>query len=189
MNSEHNRLCLRWYVVHTHPRQEERAAQNLRAHRVETFAPHFQERRCNEYTGKPTYLAKPLFPRYIFVRFQAEDLFHKVRFTRGVHSIVSFNDGPVPVEDAIISILQSRVTGEGFVKMNEDLNPGDEVIVIGGSFQNFSGVFERQSADSQRVSILLQAVNYKVHAIIDRDMIRKLDKTNCEQLRTATCSV
>ena len=95
----------RWYAVHTHSLQEERATENLNAWGVETFAPKYKERRVNPYTGRPTYFTRSLFPRYVFARFEAGPMLRKVWFTRGVSQVVGFGDGPVPVEDEIIELI------------------------------------------------------------------------------------
>src|ERR1044072_7426163 len=97
---------LQWYVIHTNPKQEDRAECNLRAWQVETFNPKIRTCRRNEFTGEPVYSVKPLFPRYFFARFKVNELFHKVRFTRGVHDVVSFGDYPTAVHDDMIAIIK-----------------------------------------------------------------------------------
>jgi len=109
-----------------HPKQEDRAEDNLKAWSVETFNPKLRERRYNQYTGTPTYVKKSLFPRYLFARFNASDLLHKVHFTRGIHSVVSFGNGPTSVDDKIIDIIQLRVGEDGFVKIGDKLKYGDK---------------------------------------------------------------
>jgi transcriptional antiterminator RfaH len=164
----------RWYVIHTHAKQEDRAMMNLSNLKIEIFAPRFRERRYNEFNGKPTHLVKYLFPRYIFARFKLDDDYHKIRFTRGVYGLVTFSDGPAVVEDEIIEIIQSRVGLEGFVGMNEDLKPGDQVVILEGRFKNLTGVFESVADSTERIRILLQTINYQAHAVVDRDLVRKI---------------
>ena len=53
----------KWYVVHTNPKQEERANNNLAAWGIETLHAKLKRRRHNEFTGVPTYITQPLFPR------------------------------------------------------------------------------------------------------------------------------
>lgn len=81
--------------------QEDRAAENLNAWGVETFAPKYKERRSNAFTGRPVY-TRSLFPRYMFARFDAARMLRKVWFTRGVAKVVGFGDGPSPVDDEIL---------------------------------------------------------------------------------------
>lgn len=174
MSSERSdQLC--WYVVRTHPKQEDRAEKNLRAWKVETLCPKIKERRFNPFIDDPIYAIKPLFPRYIFVRFRISDLYHKVRYTRGVSSLISFNDYPSAIDGDIIEAIQSRIAKDGFVTVGERFNPGDEVMIRKGPLQGFIGVFEREMTGADRVRILLQTVSYQSHVVVSRDMITKPD--------------
>src|SRR4030095_9865876 len=89
---------LSWYVIHTHPKQEDRADGNLKTIGLETLAPRLRVDKFNEFSGKLSQLVRPLFPGYIFGRFVYNEQFHRVRYTRGVHSLVSFNNTPAPVD-------------------------------------------------------------------------------------------
>lgn len=170
---------LRWFLVHTNPKQEERTNNNLRAWNVETLSPQVRSYRCNEFTGERQYTIKPLFSRYIFARFDIESLYHKVRFTRGVHDLVSFGDGPVEVDEKIVELIRSRIGADGFVKIGSDLSPGDKVLIKEGAMKDFTGVFERGMKDSDRVVVLLSTINYQARLQIDRGMIEKLSDSRC----------
>jgi len=162
-----------WYVIHTHPKQEDRASSNLRVLGIPIFNPKIRERRYNQFTIIPTYVAKPLFPRYIFARFKISDLYHKVRFARGVNSIVGFGEGPTSIDEEIIALIQSNVKEDGFVGVNEEIKPGDKVVVKDGPLKNFSGIFEREMKDTDRIRILLETVSYQAHVEIERDIVKK----------------
>jgi transcription elongation factor/antiterminator RfaH len=174
MNSHLESDAAEWYVIHSNPGQEERAARNLEAWNLQTFTPRIRERRCNQYTGEVTYLVKPLFPRYIFARFKASDFLHKVRYTRGVYSIVSFGDTPTAVSEEVISLIESRIDENGYVRLGDEIKPGDEVIVKDGLLKNLIGIFERDLKDADRVMILLNTVSYQVHVSLERAMIKRL---------------
>lgn len=163
-----------WYAIHTKPRQEDRADSNLRAWRVETFAPKIRERNYNTYTGKATFVTKPLFPRYIFARFMASNLLHKVYFTRGVQDVVCFGGKPCPINEDIIRVIKSRRATDGYIHMGENLQPGDKVIIGEGPLQSFAGIFDGYYKDEERVSILLTAVSYQSRVIVERQSIRKV---------------
>jgi transcriptional antiterminator RfaH len=163
-----------WYVIHTNPRQEERSHDNLMAWKVETLAPKIKERTYHPITGRPRYVTRPFFSRYIFARFKMSELLHKIRFTRGVHSVVSFGDAPIPVEDDVIDLLRSRINAEGFVETREEFKPGDEVVINSGPLKNFVGIFQQEMKDSDRVMLLLKTVNYQAHVKIERELIAKV---------------
>lgn len=169
---------LRWYVIQTHPKQEDRVGKNLATCNVQFFSPKIRKPRYNQFTGKPIYVSGPLFPCYIFARFQIAPMYHSVRFTRGVRSVIAFEEYPAPVEDSAIEFIQSRIGDDGYVIIGDALGnrerfkPGSEVIVLDGPFKNLSGIFEREMPGGERVRILLQALSYQVHAELKASAIR-----------------
>jgi len=163
-----------WYAIHTHPKQEERAENNLKAWQVETFAPWRKGRQIRR-SATPTYTHLPLFPGYIFARFNVQKLLHKIRYTRGVHSIVSIGIQPAVVDDELIMLMKSRSSEEGYILMSGELRPGDEVVIKEGIFKGFVGIFERQMKDSDRVTLLLKAVTHRAQVIVNLDCLEKLD--------------
>lgn len=162
-----------WYAIHTHPKEEDRATSNLNAWNVETFNPKIRERRLNPFTGAPIYEKKPLFPRYIFAHFDAGILLSKVVFTRGVRQVVGFGNGPVPVEDEIINFIRERMDKDGLIHLEEELKRGDLVTVQDGLLGELSGIFEREIEGTDRVRILLNAINYQASIVIPKEHVRK----------------
>lgn len=162
----------RWYAIFTHARQEGRAEDNLKAWRVETFAPRIRQSRY--YNGSLIQTVKPLFPRYIFARFKVDDLLHKVTFTRGVSGVVSFGGTPTPVDDQIIDIIKSQTAEDGYIQMVETLRAGDAVEIKDGPLKNFRGIFERAVKHSDRVRLLLTAISFHGHIEVPRGLVRKV---------------
>lgn len=163
-----------WYAVRTNPGQEERAHCNLLAWGVETFHPKMRERRRNKINGAQTFVTKSLFPRYIFARFVANKLLHKISYTRGVHSVVSFGYGPTRVDDEIISVIRRQVGEDGFVRIGEELRPGDRVQLTDGPMKDLTGVFASGAGDSDRVQILLTTVSFQGHVSVEREFVEKV---------------
>jgi transcriptional antiterminator RfaH len=161
-----------WYAIQTKPKQELRASANLNAWGIETFAPFIKQRRYRQFTDTVEFIAEPLFTSYIFAHFQSEIL-GKICFTRGVRRVVSFAGVPVPIDDEIISLIQSRMD-QGFVKQDLDLKHGDAVRVEGGAFKGLSGVFDRNTKGSTRVLLLLQTVNYQARVEVERVQVSKV---------------
>ena len=173
MNIEPLNDISQWYVVHTNSKQEERADSNLRAWGVETLHPKLRTRRFNEFTGVAKYIEKPLFPRYIFAKFNARKQLAKISFTRGVHNVVSFGGQPTSVDEDIIRIVSDRIDQNGFVKMGE-LKQGDKVVVKAGPLRDFEGVFEQQIKDSERITVLLTTISYQGRLVISKDLLEKV---------------
>ena len=166
-----------WYVIHTHPKQEDRACSNLEILGAPTLNPKIRELRYNQFAISPTCVTKSLFPRYIFARFKVDDLYHKVRFTRGVYNVVGFGERPTSMDEEMISLIRSNIKEDGFVRIDKEIKPGDRVIVKDGPLKNLAGIFEREMKDADRIRILLETVNYQAHVEIARDMVRKAGQT------------
>ena len=162
----------RWYVIYTKTNEEERAGRNLAAWNLETFYPRIRHKQLNEFTGKAIYFSRPLFPRYIFGRFNAETLLHKVSNSRGVQKVLSINYAPVPVDDEIIALIQSKIDDDGFVTLDEPFRRGDKVRIKGGSLKGINGVFDRTMKDKNRVMIFLTAINYQARVVVERDLVQ-----------------
>jgi transcriptional antiterminator RfaH len=163
-----------WYAIHTHPKQENRTAMNLQAWNVETFFPKIRDCRFNEFTGEPSYISKPLFPGYLFARFVLSNLLYKVRFTRGVHSVVCIGGDPAQVDDRVIEIIAAQIDETGFVKIGADLEPGAKVLIRAGQFKGLTGIFEREASAADRIKILLDCVSFQARVEVERIHVRAL---------------
>lgn len=162
-----------WFAICTNPKQEDRAYYNLQSASVECFYPRIRESRRNQFSGAVTLIARPLFPRYIFARFRPERSLRKVRFTRGVLKVVSFNLKPAPIDDEVVEFMKSRVGNDGFLSLGEDLKPGDKVRIKDGPWSAIVGVVERETHAGERVQILLTAINYQARMMIERERLAK----------------
>jgi len=162
-----------WYAIHTHPREEDRAHFNLNAWGVETCCPKLKKFRSDSFTGRVVQVIKHMFPSYIFARFNAENMLHKVRFTRGVKNVVTIGDVPARLEDEIIELLRSRMSPDGLITRHDEFDEGDEVYLKAGPFKGFTGVFNSRLTGSDRVMILLDAVRFQGHLIINKDLVGK----------------
>ncbi len=171
MNTEALDESSRWYAIRTKANEEDRADMNLRAWRVETFAPKVKDLRTSGYGGR--YVVKHLFARYIFARFDVERQFHQINYTRGVQSVVNFGGNPISIDDKVINLIRERIDEDGFIRI-EDLRAGDPVRVNSGPLQSIVGVFEWKLKDKDRVKILLSTMSYGSHLLIDRAMVEKV---------------
>lgn len=164
---------MRWYAIHTHAREEDRADLNLRAWGVETCCPKLKTVRPQAFTGRSIHVIKHMFPCYIFACFDAEAMLHKVCYTRGVRSVVTVGNVPARVDDEIIEHLRSRMSQDGVIKLQDEFDVGDEVYLKAGPLNGFTGVFNSRLKGNDRVVILLTAVNFQGRLIIDKEMVAK----------------
>jgi transcriptional antiterminator RfaH len=165
-----------WFALCTNPKQEDRACSNLEAWGVECFNPKIQKCQRNSFTGKGTFVTKPLFPRYVFSRFIARTSLHQISFTRGVNRVVSFNGKPVPIDDEVIAYFKARIGENGFLDLNsgEPFKLGDKIRIKSGPWRELVGVVERDLTASERVLVLMTSINYQGRLTVDKDIVEKL---------------
>ena len=114
---------------------------------------------------------RALFPGYLFARFCAADSLRAVTYSRGVVRVVGAGDRPSPVEDAIIESIRARIGADGCVELIErGLGGNDRVRITSGPLAGWSGVFERELSDSQRVVILIETLQ-QGRVVIPRDLL------------------
>jgi transcriptional antiterminator RfaH len=161
----------RWYVVQTQVNGEAKAQENLRRQGYQIYLPRYLKRR--RHARKVDLVAKPLFPRYMFVAIDtAAQRWRSVQSTIGVSRLVTIGDEPAVVPERVIGALKAREDAKGFVKMDAGpaFAPGDKVRVLSGAFMDNSGLFNGM-ADHDRVSILLEMLGRKVRVVLDADLV------------------
>jgi transcriptional antiterminator RfaH len=161
----------RWYVVQTQVNGEAKAQENLRRQGYQIYLPRYLKRR--RHARKVDLVAKPLFPRYMFVAIDtAAQRWRSVQSTIGVSRLVTIGDEPAVVPERVIGALKAREDAKGFVKMDVGpaFAPGDKVRVLSGAFMDNSGLFNGM-ADHDRVSILLEMLGRKVRVVLDADLV------------------
>lgn len=157
----------RWYVVQTKYNQELLAVENLRNQNFETFFPVYQKKRQDKKSGIIFDQTLPLFPSYVFVKFDVEGCrWLKIASTRGVKSFVGYTDdylSPLPqgcVEEIIARADQSGVVP--IVPVFEDLlkfTPNMKLKIKNGSLAGLVGTYCNHSGN--RVVLLLTLLNQK----------------------------
>ncbi len=161
----------RWYVVHTQPRREGRAAEHLSRQEFCVYVPRYAKRR--RHARRIDTVAAPLFPGYLFVRI---DLRHarwrSVNGTIGVIRLVCHGDQPAPVPAGIIESLRAHEDEKGLHSPASlmVLDPGARLRIVGGAFDDRVGVYERMTAD-ERVVLLLNLLGREVRVRLPIDAV------------------
>ena len=97
---------MHWYLVHTKPRQEKCALENLHRQGYQCYLPTIPAEKLRQ--GLLTVADEPLFPRYLFIRLGQGDTaksWAPIRSTKGVSRLVSFGVEPAKVADNLVEAL------------------------------------------------------------------------------------
>jgi len=144
-----------WYAVYTKAKKEDGVAQLLSNAGMEVFSPRLKFKKL--YRGKRIEIIEPLFPCYIFARFDYPHDYRLVRYTRGVRRVVGTRE-PLPVDDWIISMIKARLV-DGVAELKPpEFKRGDRVEITDGPFQGLMGIFEREIPGKQRALLLLDTI-------------------------------
>jgi transcriptional antiterminator RfaH len=165
-------MTLHWYALHTKPRQEQVAQTNLTREGIEAFYPKLRRRRTIRRVRK--WVIGPLFPSYIFGRFDVEISGRLVRYATGIINIVSFGGRPAVVDEAIIAAIRQQATDDVVTVTPSPLRPGERVEIQDGPLRGLQGIFEREMSDRERVVVLLDVLARGARVELLRDQIQKV---------------
>lgn len=162
-----------WYVVKTNPRREDGAATLLSIAsegRVETYLPKLRGRSTR---GPAAGSKQPLFPGYIFARFDAEsDDSVLVKRSAGVAYVLGYGGVPVAVPEGLVSAISRRVE-DGFIPPELQFSPGDRVHITDGPLKDLEAIFDRRLSPSGRSRVLIRIVSHYASVEIDESKLAK----------------
>ena len=144
---------MQWYVVHTKPRQEQRALENLQNQGFQVWLPKMEVEKLR--LGRLTKVTEPMFSRYLFIRLDTtQSNWSPIRYTLGVSKLVSFGNVPAAVPDEFIEALQNAPQRAP----QHMLNPGDEVAFIDGPLCGLKGIFQQRDGEL-RAMVLIELLS------------------------------
>jgi transcriptional antiterminator RfaH len=140
---------------------------------AETYFPRLRQYRVIRRQRR--FVTGPLFPRYLFCRFDPAVLYRAVRYAPDMLDIVSHGSEPTIVADSLIESLQSWAgDATDIITLEPTLRVGDQVEVTGGPLQGFSGTILKESEEKVRVTILLSFLQNGAHVSVDRADLRRI---------------
>ena len=129
----------RWYALHVRSRYEKAVSAVLRNKGFEEFLPLYQSRR--QWTQRIAEIDLPLFPGYVFCRFEPAERRVPIVTTPGVMGIVGFGGKPVPVDNAEMEAIH-RVLDTGLAAEPWKYTPsGQRVRIEHGALAGLEGIF------------------------------------------------
>jgi len=161
-----------WYVIQTKPKKEEEAKSYLSTKGVEIFNPLMETFLLRN--GRMNKELKPLFPNYIFGKFDLDQNYPLVRWAKGVKKVLGFGEYPTPISEEVVEIIKERTDTHGIVRLKCHYQANDLIRIKTGPLKDLLGIFERWISDSERVRILLNLLGYQPVVEIHHSMIEKV---------------
>ena len=148
---------MRWYVVHTQARAEEKAFWHLRNQGFHCFLPRIVELRRHARQAKAVLAS--LFPRYLFVRLDLDSTrWRTINGTRGVVRLLADGERPLPLPTGAVEMLLNKCDGRGALPLTAMglFARGLKIRIKSGLFSGQSGEIADIFAQGRdRVTVLL----------------------------------
>jgi transcriptional antiterminator RfaH len=162
---------MKWYVVQSKPREEERARYFLEEKGFDTYLPMMEV--VNTYGFKNVTTEKALFPGYLFCRFNPEDSLVHVRWTRGVKKLLPESVNPIPVENEVVEAIHSLEQHDGVIRQ-QPLQKHDKIRIARGPMKDILGIFDHWTSDQGRVRVLLNFISYQATVELHHSLLEKV---------------
>jgi transcriptional antiterminator RfaH len=144
-----------WFCLRGQPKREHIAAACLRQiSEIEVFCPRLRFRKST--TRGAIWFVEPMFPGYLFARFDYTAVNRRIRQSPGISGFVQFGDRLALLPDALVSEIRDRTGDEEIVEVNQTLEPGQTVRVTQGPFQGLEALVTRVITAKERVEILIE---------------------------------
>jgi len=163
---------MHWYLIHTKPRQEKIALENLERQGYRSYLPLYRKEKLRQRVLIVS--NEPLFPRYLFINLgdsETDQSWRPIRSTKGVSRMVTFGNEPAKVDDALIDLLKHQE--ENLQNHLEPLfKPGELVKITEGPFAGIEGIYQMADGE-QRAMVLIELLSKQVSMRIEPASLRK----------------
>ena len=167
----------RWYVVHTYSGYENKVKtdlekmiknRELQDYFFDIIVP--MEEQIEIKDGKTKTNLKKVFPGYVLVKMiVTEQTWYIVRNTRGVTGFVGSGTDPIPLTDSEI-----RKMGFDIQSFNINYEINDQIRVITGPFENFTGTVISINKEKHKVKVMISMFGRETPVEVDFTEVEKI---------------
>ena len=167
----------RWYVVHTYSGYEnkvkadlEKTVKNreLEEYFFDIIVPMEEQIEIKEGVKKTN--IKKVFPGYVLIKMiVTEETWYIVRNTRGVTGFVGSGTDPIPLTDEEI-----RKMGFEDIPVNIDYTINDNVQILGGPLNGYTGVVQEINKEKSKVKVLVSMFGRETPVELEFSQVQKI---------------
>lgn len=169
-------MTVRWYVVQVKPCMEKTATANLKELKIKTFYPVYVQ--TKKIKGKMVSELLPLFPSYIFVRFDIDrnKNWRKIKNTKGIEKIIGCTEFFIPpLPKGFVEQLISTTGKNGVMVLEKavakiiEYNPGDKVQLKDPRYNGLVGTY--CNGTKERITVLLTLLSRPTMVQLKKDAV------------------
>lgn len=163
---------MNWYLVHTKPRQEHNALQNLQNQGYTCYLPLLAREKLQ--SNKLEVVSTALFPRYLFIQLDTQPngkCWAPIRSTKGVSRLVCFGNEAARISAELVATLKKHEQRHQqhpyqlFIK-------GETMQVTNGPFQGLEAIFDMAEGEN-RVMVLIELLSKSVRVPLSPAQLKK----------------
>ena len=176
-----------WFALHVRSRHEKSVRAQLASKDHDVFLPLYSAR--HKWSGRWTTVSLPLFPGYVFCRFDAPQR-SSVLTTSGVLDVVRSGADPAPLDDSEIDAIRIAVESPLMLEPYTGLIRGDRVIMTGGPLSGVTGTLV-EIRKNYRLVLSVELLRRSVLIEIDKEWAGPCEpaKAASEAVRDAFASL
>lgn len=157
-----------WYALHVRTRFEKVVARNLRGKGYEEFLPVYK--RTNKWSDRVKEIELPLFPGYVFCKFNAQDRL-PILTVPGVNAIVGIGKSLLPVEESELNAVRAVLKSGMYCEPWPYVEVGQRVRVEYGPLAGTEGLVT-MIKNSYRLVVSVDMLQRSVAVEVDRECLK-----------------
>jgi len=167
----------RWYVVHTYSGYENKVKDNLeKSIENNNMQDRILEIRIpvEDVTeikgGKRRIVQRKIYPGYVMVKMiMTDDTWYIVRNARGVTGFIGPGSRPIPLTDE-----EMEFAGMNRSPVSIDIAVGENVRVLSGPLENFTGVVEEVDTFRQKIRVVVSMFGRETPVELEYDQVLRV---------------
>lgn len=168
-----NHSTMDWYVIHTKPRQEQRALINLMQQGYQGYLPIITLEKLSR--GRINLVEEPLFPRYLFICLDNSrhgQNWAPIRSTLGVSGLVTFGSTPAKIDATLIDFIHQQQDSLK-VQPVRLFHQMERLLVSEGPFAGLETIYQMSSGEN-RAMVLIELMGKPTQMQIAPAHLRKI---------------
>jgi transcription antitermination factor NusG len=170
-----------WYALHVRTRFEKVVARNLKGKGYEEFLPLY--RRANRWSDRIKQIELPLFPGYVFCKFDPQERL-PILTIPGVNSVVGSGKNLLPIDESELTTVRAVLKSENLCEPWPFLEVGQRVRVEYGPLAGTEGLV-LMAKNTYRLVISVNMLQRSVAVEIDRECLKPIDRSPASTAKNA----
>lgn len=170
---------IRWYIIHTYSGYENKVKRsiemavenrNLQDKIIEVHIP-LEDAIEEDENGNRKMVKRKQYPGYVFIKMiQDDETWNVVRYIKGVTGFVGGENEPVPLSN-------EEIIKHGIEDVHVDFNiaVGENVKILSGPLENFTGVVKSIEEDKEKVKVDVYMFGRSMQVDLKFNQIQKVD--------------